>query len=377
MITCMRKENIGFTWVKAELEIYKSVIGWMGSTGLTRNVDFHGPAHEGIFTWVNGSFPRSCTQHPDNPIFCGAYVMVHEWSLLSLQGMINGRECLCGAHKVLFSEYIYGEVKLIYVLLNGITFGKCDYRTGYVTRSEKVPCGMGPSGLRLDTVDIYLTWIERRRSLWLLYELPEGFWSLLVTSAGLRWGKASTEYWGLLRTASMAEEVAGLLENLKFSEEELVDVNADGEGMFEPLEVCAEKPVDFQGPFQFGEWLKVDLAKGQGTLRRKQGIVYANRDKGQSNPEGSGEHLLGSQEVETVSLKQRDRGKSTGIMSSFPRAVKRTLKGKNEVCNPIAPKQSKTVSVIGRDEDEFSEASSPIKFSAPTMEAGCQPRRES
>ncbi|KAK8634853.1 hypothetical protein V6N13_022733 [Hibiscus sabdariffa] len=363
MITCMRKENIGFTWVKAELEIYKSVIGWMGSTGLTRNVDFHGPEHEGIFTWVNGSFTRSCTQHPDSPIICGAYVSVHEWSLLSLQGMINGRECLCGAHKVIFSEYNYGEFKLIYVLLNGITFGKCDYRTGFVNRSEKGPCGMGPSGLRIDTVDIYLTWIERRRSFWILYELPEGFWSLLITSAGPRWGKASTEYWGFLSTASMAEEVAGLMENLKFSEEELVDVNADGEGMFEPLE-GSEK------------WV-VDLAKGQGTLRRKQGIVYANREQGQSNPEGSGEHLLSSQEVETFSLKQRDRGKSTGIMSSVPRAVKRTLKGKNEVCNPIAPKKSKTVSVIGRDEDEFSEASSPIKFSAPTLEAGCQPRRES
>ncbi|KAK8999967.1 hypothetical protein V6N11_082105 [Hibiscus sabdariffa] len=32
-------------------------------------------------------------------------------------------------------------------------------------------------------------------------------------------------------------------------------------------------------------------------------------------------------------------------MSLVPRAVKRTLKGKNEVCNPIAPKKSKTDSV--------------------------------
>ncbi|KAK8555354.1 hypothetical protein V6N12_009502 [Hibiscus sabdariffa] len=373
MITCLRKENFGFTWLKAELEISKKIIGWLGSTGLTRSVDHHGPGHEGILTWANYRFPRFCAQHPDSPIISGAYSTGSEWSHFSMQEEVNDRVWLGGAHKDLGSEYFYGKFKLIYVYLHGITFGKSDYRTDYVTRREKFPCGMGPSGSRLETLDIYLKRFEGRRSFRHLYEFPVGLWSLLDTSARSRWGKAFTEYRDFLSTVFMAEEVAGLMENLKFSEEEMVDVSADGEGMFEPLE-GSEKWV---GPFQFGEWLKVDLAKGQGTLRKKQGIVYANRDQGLLNPEGSGEHLIGSQEVETCSSKQRDRGKSTGIMSSVPRAVKRTLKGKNEVCNPIAPKKSKTVSVIGRDEDEFSEASSPIKFSAPTVEAGCQPRRES
>ncbi|KAK8634870.1 hypothetical protein V6N13_022750 [Hibiscus sabdariffa] len=147
----------------------------------------------------------------------------------------------------------------------------------------------------------------------------------------------------------MADEVVGMLENLKFTEDELMDVSNAGEEMMEEVD-GAEK------------WAV--------------GIVYASRDQGKQDKEETRENTmesLGEEGRENINL---DKGKAVGQSMTRPRQVKRTLKGKNEVCNPFTAKKSRTVSNTIGDEDEFSEATSPIKSSAQTVEAGSQPRRD-
>ncbi|KAK8480152.1 hypothetical protein V6N13_121635 [Hibiscus sabdariffa] len=140
--------------------------------------------------------------------------------------------------------------------------------------------------------------------------------------------------------------------------------------------MCHERAIEFQGPFQFGEWLKVDLSKGRQNLRRKPRIVYANGQQGKQRKEETGEHGINSvEELERQNL-QVDKGKDIGPSIARSKTVKRTLRGKNEVCSPFAAKKSRTLSNVLGDEDEISEASSPIKISMQTVEAGCQPRRD-
>ncbi|KAK9031990.1 hypothetical protein V6N11_056275 [Hibiscus sabdariffa] len=141
-------------------------------------------------------------------------------------------------------------------------------------------------------------------------------------------------------------------------------------------ELCHERVTEFQGPFQFGDWLKVDLSKGRQSLRKKPGIVYANEKQGRNRKEETGEHGMDPvEELERQSL-QLEKGKEAGPSIARSKTVKRTWKGKNEVCNPISAKISRTLSNIVGDEDEISEASSLVKFSAQTVEAGSQPRRD-
>ncbi|KAK9009201.1 hypothetical protein V6N11_035746 [Hibiscus sabdariffa] len=161
----------------------------------------------------------------------------------------------------------------------------------------------------------------------------------------------------------MEDEVTGLMENLRFTEEELKDVSIEGEEMMANVEdadkwvvakighgwdLCHERAPEFQGPFQFGEWLKVDLSKGRQNLRKKPGIVYANGKQELSRKEETGEHGMDSvEELEKKTL-QIERGKEVGPSVARSRTVMRSLKGKNEVCNPISAKTSKTFSnVVG------------------------------
>ncbi|KAK8557835.1 hypothetical protein V6N12_010059 [Hibiscus sabdariffa] len=388
MITCARKENNRFTWVKAELERYTYGIGMLGPTVSIRNsvhgfiptLSITGPVHEGICTWADRSFPRYYVQYSDSPIIGSVSLLDNDWSFICPRFIVLSGSRTRGAHQMFITGLVNWRFTLIWSDLHGIIVYQGDSKLDYVTRKENVLLVRGPTFLPLDTVDLGLNKIEGWISSGRLKGVSKGEWSLLDSSIGSYCDKFFIEYWSLITTVIMAEEVVGLMENLNFSEEEMVDVNADGDSMLEPLEGAerwvVEKPVDFQGPFQFGEWLKVELAKGQGNLRKKPGIVYANREQGQLAREGNGEWLTGSQEEETTPLRQRDKGKTTGTLSSVPRTAKRILRGKNEVCNPIAPKKSKTVSLLGRDEDEISEATSPIKLSAPTVEAGSQPRRE-
>ncbi|KAK8705592.1 hypothetical protein V6N13_049190 [Hibiscus sabdariffa] len=179
---------------------------------------------------------------------------------------------------------------------------------------------------------------------------------------------------------AMADEVTGLMENLKFSEEELIDAQFEGENMMEDIEGSekwiVDRPTDFKGPFQFGEWLKVDLGKGKLSLRRKPVIVYAGNEPERSLREGSGEQSLASQGREHRSGTQMEKVKGTGSSSSRLRTSKRSLMGRNEVCNPIAPKKSRTVNITVGEDDVILEATSPIKIYIPKVEAGSQPRRE-
>ncbi|KAK8508400.1 hypothetical protein V6N13_105195 [Hibiscus sabdariffa] len=85
---------------------------------------------------------------------------------------------------------------------------------------------------------------------------------------------------------------------------------------------------------------------------------------------------MDSQAKEDQVMHQMDKGKVTETSGSQSQMVKRVLKGKNEVCNPIASKRSKTVSNIVGDEDEISEATLPITISATSVKAKSQPRRE-
>ncbi|KAK8494583.1 hypothetical protein V6N12_018870 [Hibiscus sabdariffa] len=127
---------------------------------------------------------------------------------------------------------------------------------------------------------------------------------------------------------------------------------------------------------EFGEWLKVDMSKGRMNLRKKPGIVYASRDQGKQDKEEMRENTMESLAEEGRENINLNKGKDVGQLMTRPRQVKRTLKGKNEVCNPFTAKKSRTVSNTIGDEDEFSEATSPIKSSAQTVEAGSQPRRD-
>ncbi|KAK8616681.1 hypothetical protein V6N13_116651 [Hibiscus sabdariffa] len=143
-----------------------------------------------------------------------------------------------------------------------------------------------------------------------------------------------------------------------------------------PCYFSPEKSLQESMADEFGEWLKVDMSKGRMNLRRKPGIVYASKDQGKQDKEETRENMmesLGEEGRETINL---DKGKAVGQSMTRSRTVKRTLKGKNEVCNPFIAKKSRTVSNTIGDEDEFSEATSPIKSSAQTVEAGSQPRRD-
>ncbi|KAK8616869.1 hypothetical protein V6N13_116839 [Hibiscus sabdariffa] len=144
-------------------------------------------------------------------------------------------------------------------------------------------------------------------------------------------------------TGNMAEGVTHLMENLSFSEEELLEI--------------------------------VDLGQ-QGIPKKKLGIVYKS-PRGVTELEEPGDGSSDDRSIETgKGVNPRDKGKVGGSSGQKTRIVKRTLQGKNEVCNPIAAKRNRTtVSNQGCEEDEISEASSPVKLNT-TVEAASQPRRE-
>ncbi|KAK8530671.1 hypothetical protein V6N12_013176 [Hibiscus sabdariffa] len=143
-----------------------------------------------------------------------------------------------------------------------------------------------------------------------------------------------------------------------------------------PCSFPSEKSLQESMADEFGEWLKVDMSKGRMNVRRKPGIVYASRAQGKQDKEETREHMMESLEEEGRENFNLDKGKAVGQSLARSRTVKRTLKGKNEVCNPFTAKKSRTVSNAIGDEDECSEATSPIKNSAQTVEAGSQPRRD-
>ncbi|KAK8973020.1 hypothetical protein V6N11_047023 [Hibiscus sabdariffa] len=195
----------------------------------------------------------------------------------------------------------------------------------------------GPRYQGITTADF----IRRQPKQWRFKRIIKGFiiYFTIQNDIVRDWGNHSDNKQASHST--MADEVAGLMGNLKFSEEELVDVNNIGEEMVETMEgtekwavghgweLCVERPVEFQGPFQFGEWLKVDLGKERQTARRKLGIVYADRKFERERKEGSGDHMLEGQTEEGRILQQKGKDKMVGTSTKM-RTMKRTLKCKNE-----------------------------------------------
>ncbi|KAK8616999.1 hypothetical protein V6N13_116969 [Hibiscus sabdariffa] len=154
----------------------------------------------------------------------------------------------------------------------------------------------------------------------------------------------------------MAEEVAKQMENLKFSEEELTDVG-DGEMLLH------------------GNGEDTDMGR-QGAPKKKLGIVYkgvTGKTEALMSKEGGAENRMQEIGKETT---RNDRGKMEMSGGSRIRGAKRSLQGKNEVCNPFTTKRSRQgFTSGGAEEDEVSEVTSPIK-NIPAVEAASQPRRE-
>ncbi|KAK8478144.1 hypothetical protein V6N11_063381 [Hibiscus sabdariffa] len=149
----------------------------------------------------------------------------------------------------------------------------------------------------------------------------------------------------------MADGVTMLMEKLKFSEEELMEVGEMEGTQSGNVEGSEKWPDGFEGPFQYGDWMKVDM--GQPLQRKKLGMVY--KDPRWTVELTGGEE--GSTEERTMGIGkgtvQKDRGRTGVSGGSRFRTGKRVLQGKNEVCNPIAMKKSRqSLSCQGCDEDE-------------------------
>ncbi|KAK8640531.1 hypothetical protein V6N13_008284 [Hibiscus sabdariffa] len=112
------------------------------------------------------------------------------------------------------------------------------------------------------------------------------------------------------------------------------------------------RPEEFEGPFQYGEWLKVDMGS-QGAPKKKLGIVYkgvTGKTEALMSKEGGAENRMQEIGKETT---QNDRGKMAMSGGSRIRGAKRSLQGKNEVCNPFTTKRSRQgFTSGGAEEDE-------------------------
>ncbi|KAK8684387.1 hypothetical protein V6N13_040417 [Hibiscus sabdariffa] len=180
-----------------------------------------------------------------------------------------------------------------------------------------------------------------------------------------RWGNAhSLEHSGWSEFWIMDEEVAKMLGELKFTEDEMMEMNEamdatnDHKGESEKWIVAKKKP----GP--------------QGN--RKAAIVYIKT--GMGGTENSSNKDLSKLQVGQDSQYgiQGDKGRQKGSTSNLRiRNTKRGLQGKYEVCTPVGSNKAKSVScAVDIEEEEGSpEVASPLKINT-TVEAGRQPRRE-
>ncbi|KAK8501167.1 hypothetical protein V6N12_008176 [Hibiscus sabdariffa] len=225
----------------------------------------------------------------------------------------------------------------------------------------------------------------------------------------------------------MADEVAMLMGNLKFSEEELSKMESDGlqckeqsneterwviaklftlrkvEGTSlirvfysvwkdQPLEEALDlgsnfflfkfvkledkdKPVGEEGPYQFGDWLRALMVRkkpSQGV--KKQGIVYTDKDMGGlGNGCGRGQSV---ENINQVGLRGGGSGQTALASRLKNRCANRVLLGKYEVCTPIGSKKARSSSCsLVLEEEGGSEVVSPLKTTS-VAEAMEQPRRK-
>ncbi|KAK8590507.1 hypothetical protein V6N13_057400 [Hibiscus sabdariffa] len=172
----------------------------------------------------------------------------------------------------------------------------------------------------------------------------------LVTDSTLRaqFGieERNLEGWFERVVSSMADEVAKLMSNLNFSEEEMIEM--------EPMEGIGQeqqKRNGFQGV-------------------KRQGIVYTNKEMGGvvrgKQPEGSMQ----------AGPRGGGRGQQGNVAQIRLRGPKRGLHGKYEVCTPVGSKKARSApsSLVAEDDGNL-EVVSPLKTTS-TVEAVEQPRRE-
>ncbi|KAK8676859.1 hypothetical protein V6N13_142420 [Hibiscus sabdariffa] len=138
-----------------------------------------------------------------------------------------------------------------------------------------------------------------------------------------------------LKFEFMADGVIKLMENLNFSEDELMEVGAiEGELMGN---------------------IAVDMGQ-QGASKKKLGIVYKHPRHGTGALEGGHSSNEERSVDRGLGVVQRDKGKQAGTRGLRFWNAKRTLQGKNEVCNPISSKRTKqSASCRGCEEDESGE----------------------
>ncbi|KAK8973035.1 hypothetical protein V6N11_047038 [Hibiscus sabdariffa] len=185
------------------------------------------------------------------------------------------------------------------------------------------------------------------------------------------------EGWFEIVISSMADEVAKLMSNLNFSEEEMIEMEPmEGIGQEQQSEtarwVVSKLFTMRKGPFQFGEWLRVPLImKRNGSQGvKRQGIVYTDKEMGSVGK--------GKQPVGNIPTGPRGDGRGQQGNGAFirPRGPKRVLQGKYEVCTPVGTKKARSASssLVAEDDGNL-EVMSPLK-TITTVEAVEQPRRE-
>ncbi|KAK8676054.1 hypothetical protein V6N13_034108 [Hibiscus sabdariffa] len=171
----------------------------------------------------------------------------------------------------------------------------------------------------------------------------------------------------------MAEEVAKMLGELKFTEDEMMEMN-------ETLDAVKEHRGESE------KWIVAKLCSPRVVDERSQvhrgigkaAIVYTKT--GMGGTENSSNRDLTRLQVgqDSQSRIQGDKGRQKGSTSNLRiRNTKRGLQGKYEVCTPVGSKKAKSVScAVDTEEEEGSpEVASPLKTNT-TVEAGRQPRRE-
>ncbi|KAK8590535.1 hypothetical protein V6N13_057428 [Hibiscus sabdariffa] len=172
---------------------------------------------------------------------------------------------------------------------------------------------------------------------------------------------------------SMAEEVAKLMSNLNFSEEEMIEMElVEGIGQEQQAETRKWVVAKLFTMRKFGEWLRVSLIRKRNGFQglKRQGIVYTDKEMG-----GFGR---GKQPEGNMPTGPRGGGRGQQGNGAFirPRGPKRVLQGKYEVCTPVGTKKARSASSSLVVEDDGNlEVMSPLKTTS-TVEAVEQPRRE-
>ncbi|KAK8564804.1 hypothetical protein V6N13_019953 [Hibiscus sabdariffa] len=104
--------------------------------------------------------------------------------------------------------------------------------------------------------------------------------------------------------------------------------------------------------------------------------MYKEPRKGPEAIEGIEESIEGKSDVAEKSIVHKGKYKTTISGGSRGRGAKRNLQGKIEVCHPFMAKRTKfNLSNVASEEEETSEATSPIKY-IPKVEAAGQSHRE-